>query len=55
MSTSVYTGLNLFNFIRNHFLQISLCDVSYVSAQRLSKCTVYCQKDCFLFFPDIFK
>jgi hypothetical protein len=30
MSTSVYTGLNPFNFIRKHFLQICLWDVSYV-------------------------
>jgi hypothetical protein len=29
MSTSVYTGLNPFNFIRKHFLQICLLDVSY--------------------------
>jgi hypothetical protein len=29
MSTSVYTGLNPFNFIRKHFLQIYLWDVSY--------------------------
>jgi hypothetical protein len=29
MSTSVYTGLNLFNFIRKHFLQICLWDASY--------------------------
>ena len=34
MSTSVYTGLNPFNFIRKHFLQICLC----LSAQRLSDC-----------------
>jgi len=36
MSTSVYTGLNPFNFIRKHFLQICLC----LHAQRLSKHTV---------------
>jgi hypothetical protein len=30
MSTSVYTGLNPFNFIRKHFLQIWLWGVSYV-------------------------
>ena len=30
MSTSVYTGLNPFNFIRKQFLQVSLWDVSYV-------------------------
>ena len=30
MSTSVYTGLNPFNFIRKHFLQICLWDVSYI-------------------------
>jgi hypothetical protein len=30
MSTSVDTGLNPFNFIRNHILQIWLSDVSYV-------------------------
>jgi hypothetical protein len=30
MSTSVYTGLNPFNFILGHFLQIYLWDVSYV-------------------------
>jgi hypothetical protein len=29
MSTSVYTGLSQFNFIRKHFLQICLRDVSY--------------------------
>jgi hypothetical protein len=29
MITSVYTGLNPFNFIRKHILQICLCDVSY--------------------------
>jgi hypothetical protein len=29
MSTSVYTGLNPFNLIRKHFLQICLWDVSY--------------------------
>jgi hypothetical protein len=29
-STSVYTGLNPFNFIRKHFLQICLWYVSYV-------------------------
>jgi hypothetical protein len=29
MSTSVYTGLYPFNFIRKHFLQICLWDVSY--------------------------
>jgi len=40
MSTSVYTGLNTFNFIREHFLQISLCDVPYVDAERLSERTV---------------
>jgi hypothetical protein len=28
MSTSVYTGLNSFNFIRKHFLQISVRKVS---------------------------
>jgi len=55
MSMSVCTGLNPFNFICNHFLQISLCNVSYVGAQQLSERTVYCQKDYFLFFPDIFK
>ena len=37
MSTSVYTGLNLFNFIRKHFPQICL----YLSAQRLSDRTVH--------------
>ena len=36
MSTSVYTGLNPFNFIRKHFLQIRLC----LSAQRLSERTL---------------
>jgi hypothetical protein len=36
MSTSVYRGLNPFNFIHKHFLQICLC----LSAQRLSECTV---------------
>ena len=30
MSTSIYTGLNPFNFIHKHFLQICLQDVSYV-------------------------
>jgi quinol-cytochrome oxidoreductase complex cytochrome b subunit len=30
MCTGVDTGLNLFNFIRKHFLQIRLWDVSYV-------------------------
>jgi len=30
MSTSIYTGLNPFRFIRKHFLQICLWDVSYV-------------------------
>jgi hypothetical protein len=30
MSTSVDTGLNPFNFIRKHILQICLWDVSYV-------------------------
>jgi hypothetical protein len=30
MSTSFYTGLEEFNFIRSHFLQICLLDVSYV-------------------------
>jgi hypothetical protein len=30
MSTSVYTGLNPFNFIRKIFLQTRLWDVSYV-------------------------
>ena len=30
MSTSVYTGLSPFNFIRKHFLQICFWDVSYV-------------------------
>jgi len=30
MSTSIYTGLNPFNFIRKHFLQIFLWNVSYV-------------------------
>jgi len=30
MSTSVYTGLNPFNFIHKHFLHICLWDVSYV-------------------------
>jgi hypothetical protein len=30
MSTSVYTGLKPFNFIRKQFLQICLWDVSYV-------------------------
>jgi len=39
MSTSVYTGSNLFNFIRKHFLQICLC----LSAQRLSKHTALAQ------------
>jgi hypothetical protein len=34
MSTSVYTGLNPFNFIRKHFLQICLRDVSYVRSYR---------------------
>jgi hypothetical protein len=29
MSTSVYTGLNPFNFTCKHFRQICLCDVSY--------------------------
>ena len=29
MSTSVYTGLNLFNLIHKYFLQICLWDVSY--------------------------
>jgi hypothetical protein len=29
MSTCVYTGLNPFNFIFKHFLQICLWDVSY--------------------------
>jgi hypothetical protein len=28
MSTSVYTGLNVFNFIRKHFLQICVCKVA---------------------------
>jgi hypothetical protein len=28
MSTSVYTGLNPFNFIRKHFLQISVRKVA---------------------------
>jgi len=37
MSTSVYTGLNPFNFIRKHFLQISLC----LSVQQLAECTVF--------------
>jgi len=37
MSTSVYTGLNPFNFIRRHFLQICLC----LSALRLSERAVY--------------
>jgi len=27
MSTSVYTGLTPFNFVRKHFLQICLCQV----------------------------
>ena len=36
MSTSIYTGLNLFNFIHKHFLQICLC----LSAQQLSKRTL---------------
>jgi hypothetical protein len=30
MYTSVYTGLKPFNFIRKHFQQICLWDVSYV-------------------------
>jgi hypothetical protein len=30
MSKSVYTGLNPFNFIREHFLQIRFWRVSYV-------------------------
>jgi hypothetical protein len=30
MYASVYAGLNLFNFIRKHFLQIFLWEVSYV-------------------------
>jgi hypothetical protein len=30
ISTSVYTDLHPFNFIRKHFLQICLWDVSYV-------------------------
>jgi hypothetical protein len=34
MSTSVYTGLNPFNFIRKHFLQICLWDVFYVRIYR---------------------
>jgi len=38
-STSVYTGLNLFNFIRKHFLQIFLC----LSGQQLSERTVLCE------------
>jgi hypothetical protein len=29
MSTRVYTGLNPFNFIPKHFLQICLWEVSY--------------------------
>jgi hypothetical protein len=29
MSTSIYTGLKPFNFIRKHFLQMCLWDVSY--------------------------
>ena len=37
MSTSVYTGLITFNFIRKHFLQICVC----LSAQRLSEHTVH--------------
>jgi len=36
MSTSVYRGLNPFNVIRKHFLQICLC----LSAQQLSERTV---------------
>ena len=36
MSTSVCTGLNPFNFIRKHFLQICLC----LGAQLLSERTV---------------
>jgi len=37
MYMSVYTGLNPFNFIRKHFLQICLC----LNARRLSECTVF--------------
>ena len=44
MSTSVYTDLNPFHFIRKHFLHICLCDVCYVSAQRLSERTVHIYK-----------
>ena len=46
MSTSVYTGLNPFHFIRKQFLQICL----YLSAQRLSERTVdVFMKSCIVF------
>jgi hypothetical protein len=37
MSTSIYTGLNPFIFIRKHVLQICKCDVSY----ERSHCSFY--------------
>ena len=46
MSTSVYTGLNPFNFIRKHFLQTCLC----LSAQRLSEHAVYETPEKIFFF-----
>jgi hypothetical protein len=42
-STSVYTGLNPFNFIREHFLQIWLC----LSAERLSNARYFVVLFCF--------
>jgi hypothetical protein len=41
MSTSVYTGLNPFNFIRKHFLQICLWGVSYVRGYLLTYLLTY--------------
>ena len=42
ISTSVYTSLNLFNFVRKHVLQICL----RLSAQRLSESTIVKKKIC---------